>query len=250
MCECAARSCHACTQLSRSSPGSPRKQNLLGKTTEVHAKVRGSTGRLQTRQHAERCRLEQCYCARSTLIGGAALSRASRATATPHWSTTSLTTVCTTSSHNSPWDVYRTTDHRRRPPGQPTRAGRLRRALPSARRNRVERRHLRRGGRRGHCAEPPRRSGGSPQRRRHPVQHHDRVAFASAIRIRHRWHHHRRLVLQLSDGAAALVIMSRDKADELGLQWLAEISAHGAVAGSRSGLHCTVGTDSASHCSP
>ena len=81
MCECAARSCYACTQLSRSSPSSPRKQNLLGKTTEVHAKVRGSTGRLQTRQHAERCRLEQCYCARSTLIGGAALSRASRAAA-------------------------------------------------------------------------------------------------------------------------------------------------------------------------
>ena len=69
------------TQLSRSSPGSPRKQNLHGKTTEVHAKVRGSTGRLQTRQHAERCRLDQCYCARSTLIGGAALSRASRAAA-------------------------------------------------------------------------------------------------------------------------------------------------------------------------
>ena len=81
MCECAARTCYACTQLSRSSPGSPRKQNLHGKTTEVHAKVRGSTGRLQTRQHAERCRLEQCYCARSTLIGGAALSKPSRAAA-------------------------------------------------------------------------------------------------------------------------------------------------------------------------
>ena len=81
MCECAARTCYACTQLSRSSPGSPRKQNLHGKTTEVHAKVRGSTGRLQTRQHAERCRLDQCYCARSTLIGGAALSKPSRAAA-------------------------------------------------------------------------------------------------------------------------------------------------------------------------
>jgi hypothetical protein len=81
MCECAARTCYACTQLYRSSPGSPRKQNLHGKTTEVHAKVRGSTGRLQTRQHAERCWLEQSYCTRSTLIGGAALSRASRAAA-------------------------------------------------------------------------------------------------------------------------------------------------------------------------
>ena len=36
---------------------------------------------------------------------------------------------------------------------------------------------------------------------------------------------------QISDGAAAVVVMSRAKAEELGLTWLAEIGAHGNVAG-------------------
>lgn len=36
---------------------------------------------------------------------------------------------------------------------------------------------------------------------------------------------------QISDGAAAVVVMSRAKAEELGLAWLAEIGAHGIVAG-------------------
>ncbi|GII75106.1 acetyl-CoA acetyltransferase [Sphaerisporangium rufum] len=36
---------------------------------------------------------------------------------------------------------------------------------------------------------------------------------------------------QISDGACAVVVMSRAKADELGLDWLAEIGAHGNVAG-------------------
>jgi acetyl-CoA C-acetyltransferase len=36
---------------------------------------------------------------------------------------------------------------------------------------------------------------------------------------------------QISDGAAAVVVMSRAKAEELGLPWLAEIGAHGIVAG-------------------
>ncbi|MFF7840233.1 acetyl-CoA C-acetyltransferase [Streptomyces ossamyceticus] len=36
---------------------------------------------------------------------------------------------------------------------------------------------------------------------------------------------------QISDGAAAVVVMSKEKAEELGLQWLAEIGAHGNVAG-------------------
>jgi acetyl-CoA C-acetyltransferase len=35
----------------------------------------------------------------------------------------------------------------------------------------------------------------------------------------------------ISDGAAAVVVMSRAKAEELGLTWLAEIAAHGNVAG-------------------
>src|SRR5919197_73351 len=36
---------------------------------------------------------------------------------------------------------------------------------------------------------------------------------------------------QISDGAAAVVVMSRTKAEELGLSWIAEIGAHGNVAG-------------------
>ncbi|MHA4854471.1 acetyl-CoA C-acetyltransferase [Rhodococcus sp. MSC1_016] len=41
---------------------------------------------------------------------------------------------------------------------------------------------------------------------------------------------------QISDGAAAVVVMSKAKAEELGLEWLAEIGAHGAVAGPDSTL--------------
>lgn len=41
---------------------------------------------------------------------------------------------------------------------------------------------------------------------------------------------------QISDGAAAVVVMSRAKAEELGLPWLAEIGAHGVVAGPDSTL--------------
>jgi acetyl-CoA C-acetyltransferase len=36
---------------------------------------------------------------------------------------------------------------------------------------------------------------------------------------------------QISDGAAAVVVMSKARAEELGLTWLAEIGAHGVVAG-------------------
>jgi acetyl-CoA C-acetyltransferase len=36
---------------------------------------------------------------------------------------------------------------------------------------------------------------------------------------------------QISDGAAAVVVMSKAKAEQLGLSWLAEIGAHGSVAG-------------------
>jgi acetyl-CoA C-acetyltransferase len=41
---------------------------------------------------------------------------------------------------------------------------------------------------------------------------------------------------QISDGAAAVVVMSRAKAEELGLSWVAEIGAHGTVAGPDSTL--------------
>lgn len=41
---------------------------------------------------------------------------------------------------------------------------------------------------------------------------------------------------QISDGAAAVVVMNKDKAQEMGLSWLAEIGAHGVVAGPDSTL--------------
>ncbi|MBJ8342872.1 acetyl-CoA C-acetyltransferase [Antrihabitans sp. YC3-6] len=41
---------------------------------------------------------------------------------------------------------------------------------------------------------------------------------------------------QISDGAAAVIVMSKAKAEELGLTWLAEIGAHGQVAGPDSTL--------------
>ncbi|MDP9797338.1 acetyl-CoA C-acetyltransferase [Catenuloplanes nepalensis] len=41
----------------------------------------------------------------------------------------------------------------------------------------------------------------------------------------------------ISDGAAAVVVMSRAKAEELGLSWIAEIGAHGNVAGPDNSLH-------------
>ncbi|CAA9398831.1 MAG: 3-ketoacyl-CoA thiolase @ Acetyl-CoA acetyltransferase, partial [uncultured Pseudonocardia sp.] len=42
---------------------------------------------------------------------------------------------------------------------------------------------------------------------------------------------------QISDGAAAVVVMSKARAEELGLTWLAEIGAHGVVAGPDASLH-------------
>jgi len=41
----------------------------------------------------------------------------------------------------------------------------------------------------------------------------------------------------ISDGAAAVVVMSKAKAEQLGLPWLAEIGAHGIVAGPDNSLH-------------
>jgi acetyl-CoA C-acetyltransferase len=42
---------------------------------------------------------------------------------------------------------------------------------------------------------------------------------------------------QISDGAAAVVVASKAKAEELGLPWIAEIGAHGVVAGPDASLH-------------
>ncbi len=41
----------------------------------------------------------------------------------------------------------------------------------------------------------------------------------------------------ISDGAAAVIVMSKAKAEELGLSWIAEIGAHGNVAGPDNSLH-------------
>jgi len=41
----------------------------------------------------------------------------------------------------------------------------------------------------------------------------------------------------ISDGAAAVVVMKKSKASELGLAWIAEIGAHGLVAGPDNSLH-------------
>jgi acetyl-CoA C-acetyltransferase len=50
---------------------------------------------------------------------------------------------------------------------------------------------------------------------------------------------------QISDGAAAVVVMSRAKAEELGLEWLAEIGAHGQTAGPDSTLQLQPATSTA-----
>lgn len=50
---------------------------------------------------------------------------------------------------------------------------------------------------------------------------------------------------QISDGAAAVVVMSKTKADELGLDWLCEIGAHGQSAGPDSSLQLQPATSTA-----
>ena len=53
---------------------------------------------------------------------------------------------------------------------------------------------------------------------------------------------------QISDGAAAVVVMSKAKAEELGLTWLAEIGAHGQVAGPDSTLQLQPAAATAKAC--
>ncbi|MCL8024735.1 acetyl-CoA C-acetyltransferase [Nocardioides bruguierae] len=53
---------------------------------------------------------------------------------------------------------------------------------------------------------------------------------------------------QISDGAAAVVVMSKDKAEELGLDWLCEIGAHGMVAGPDSSLQMQPANATAKAC--
>ena len=53
---------------------------------------------------------------------------------------------------------------------------------------------------------------------------------------------------QISDGACAVVVMSKTKAEELGLEWLAEIGAHGMVAGPDSTLQLQPANATAKAC--
>ncbi|MFL6060740.1 MAG: acetyl-CoA C-acetyltransferase [Marmoricola sp.] len=53
---------------------------------------------------------------------------------------------------------------------------------------------------------------------------------------------------QISDGACAVVVMSKAKAEELGLEWLAEIGAHGMVAGPDSSLQLQPANATAAAC--
>jgi len=53
---------------------------------------------------------------------------------------------------------------------------------------------------------------------------------------------------QISDGAAAVIVMSKAKAEELGLEWLAEIGAHGMVAGPDSSLQLQPAAATAKAC--
>ena len=53
---------------------------------------------------------------------------------------------------------------------------------------------------------------------------------------------------QISDGACAVVVMSKAKAEELGIEWLAEIGAHGMVAGPDSTLQLQPANATAKAC--
>ncbi len=53
---------------------------------------------------------------------------------------------------------------------------------------------------------------------------------------------------QISDGACAVVVMSKEKAESLGLTWLAEIGAHGQVAGPDSTLQLQPAAATAKAC--
>jgi acetyl-CoA C-acetyltransferase len=54
---------------------------------------------------------------------------------------------------------------------------------------------------------------------------------------------------QISDGGCAVVVMSKAKAEELGLSWIAEIGAHGSVAGPDSSLQSQPANAIAKACS-
>ena len=69
------------------------------------------------------------------------------------------------------------------------------------------------------------------RRRGHPRRHHRRDAGRAAPAFAKDGTITAGSSSQISDGACAVVVMSKAKAEELGLTWLAEIGAHGVVAG-------------------
>ena len=119
----------------------------------------------------------------------------------------------------------------------PRGAGRVRRPLAPARRRGLEERPVRRRGRAGRDPAAQGRPDRGLRRTRASAATPPpsrsaklRPAFAKDGTIT------AGSASQISDGACAVVVMSKAKAEELGLTWLAEIGAHGQVAGPDSTL--------------
>ena len=128
----------------------------------------------------------------------------------------------------------------RRPSASPaSRAGRVRRRQPPAGRRRAEERRA--SPRRSRRSTIPQRKGEpivDQRGRGRPAGHHRRDAGQAASGVRRGRHDHRRHRPRRSPTAPrAVVVMSKAKAEELGLTWLAEIGAHGNVAGPDNSLH-------------
>ena len=108
--------------------------------------------------------------------------------------------------------------------------------LPPARRRGLEERRLRRRDRAGR--DPA--AQGRPGRRRADEGVRGDTTAESLGKLRPAFNKEGTITAgsasQISDGAAAVVVMSKAKAEELGLEWLAEIGAHGMVAGPDSSL--------------
>ena len=99
----------------------------------------------------------------------------------------------------------------------------------------VEERRVRRRGRSGDHPLPPRRHRGQPDE---GVRGDTTVA--SLARLRPAFREDGTITAgsasQISDGAAAVVVMEKGEAERRGLSWIAEIGAHGVVAGPDSTL--------------
>ena len=99
----------------------------------------------------------------------------------------------------------------------PRGAGRVLRPLPPARRRGLEERRLRRRGRAGRDPAAQGRPGRGPPGRGRPRRHHRRVALPSCARSPRTGTITAGSASQISDGACAVIVMSKAKAEELGL---------------------------------